>query len=90
MESKIQNAIKRKLQKDGWLVLKIIQLSENGYPDLLCLKDGLQVWIEVKQKGKIPRPLQFFRMEQLNCMGIKAFWTYDPDDKRIQNMLSNT
>jgi len=90
MESKIQNAIKRKLQKDGWLVLKIIQLSENGYPDLMCLKDGQQVWIEVKQAGKVPRPLQFFRMKQLNQMGIKAFWTADPEDRRIQNMLSNT
>lgn len=75
MESKIQAKIKRQLELNGWKVLKIIQLSENGYPDLLCLKNGNAMFIECKDVGKKPNKLQLHRIEQLKELGFKAFWT---------------
>ena len=86
LESKVQKAISKKLQDHGWLVLKIIQLSANGYPDLMCLKNGEAVFIEVKQAGLKPRELQEFRIEQLNKHGFKSFYVDNKDDVRITKM----
>lgn len=73
-EQKVQTQIKKYLEKLGYKVIKLIQLSENGYPDLMALKNGKSIFIEVKAKGKKPRELQLHRIEQLNNIGFKAFW----------------
>lgn len=73
LESKVQAKIKKKLEQQGWKVLKVIQLSENGYPDLLCLKEPAQVlWVEVKRPGEEARALQLHRHEQLRKMGFEV------------------
>lgn len=74
MESKIQTKIKNYLIADGWRVIKTIQLSENGHPDLFCFKNGVTMVIEVKDKGNKPRPLQYFRLNEWVEDGFKAFW----------------
>ena len=74
LESKVQNQIKKYLELNGWKVLKIIQLSENGYPDIMALKNGTAIFIEVKRPGAKPRPLQVHRIDQLNKMGFMAFY----------------
>lgn len=75
LESAIQKKIVAKLTADGWLVTKLIQTSTNGIPDLLCLKDGRAVFIEVKQPGKKPTDLQRYRIGQLQKQGFTAFYT---------------
>jgi len=58
----------------GWLVLKIIQLSENGYPDLYCYKNGRTIWFECKRSGKKNAdPLQDIRIRQLREAGMEAY-----------------
>ena len=49
-ESEIQAAIKEYLQWTGWFVFKNHQSlgSHRGVADLVAMKDGLTVWIEVK------------------------------------------
>jgi Holliday junction resolvase len=74
MESKLQSKIKNYLKLQGWRVIKTIQLSENGHPDLLCFKKGVTIVIEVKDKGKKPRPLQEFRINEWLQDGFKAFY----------------
>lgn len=74
-EQQVQTKIKRLLEGAGWKVLKIIQLSENGYPDIMALKDGRAVFIEVKSEGKKPRALQEYRIKELDSYGFKAFYT---------------
>jgi Holliday junction resolvase len=71
-ESIIQTNIKKYLEKEGWMVIKLIQTSVNGIPDLLCLKDGRAVFIEVKQPGKKPTDLQQYRIEKLHRAGFAA------------------
>jgi len=61
------------------LVLKIIKLNKNGFPDLLALKENETMFIEVKRPtGKLSE-LQKIRIEQLRAKGITTkIWTeYD-------------
>jgi len=61
----------------GHLVLNIIRLSVNGYPDLLCLKDGKAIFIECKTGGDTLNPLQKYRIDELNGQGFDAFCLKD-------------
>jgi hypothetical protein len=66
-EASIVAAIVRVAESHGWMPIKIhggpYQLS--GLPDLLCLKQGRAVWLEVKQPGKKPTEIQKRRMAEL-------------------------
>lgn len=46
-EAQIQEKIIDRYEKDGYMVVKLIQTSKNGIPDLLLLKDGIASFIEV-------------------------------------------
>lgn len=66
MESKEQTKIKKYLEKDGWIVVKTIQLSESGYPDLFAFRQGQTLFIEVKrEKGGRLSEIQKYRIEKL-------------------------
>lgn len=72
-ESEIQSKIKRKLEAHGWFVTKLIQTTTNGIPDLLALRDGVAIFIEVKRPGQKPSPLQAYRHKQLTDNGFTVF-----------------
>jgi Holliday junction resolvase len=80
LESAIQKKISEKLKAAGWFVTKLIQTSTPGIPDLLALKDSRAVFIEVKQPGKKPTPLQVHRMEQIQKQGVEALTATSTDD----------
>ena len=80
-ESQIQTAIRNKLIKQGWLIIKLIQTSFNGVPDLLCLKDGKAVFIEVKKVNGKASPLQMHRHDQLRKAGFEVYLI--DDEKKI-------
>jgi Holliday junction resolvase len=73
MESKIQTNIKARFERAGWIVVKLIQTNCNGIPDLMCLKNGQTVFVEVKQPGREPTDLQRFRHTQLIQNGFQVF-----------------
>ena len=75
LESHIQTAIINNLEKSGWLVVKIIQSTKNGWPDLQAIKDGQTVYIEVKREGCEPSPLQIYRITQLRHAGATVYVT---------------
>ena len=58
------------LTKQGWLVLRPVAVSKSGYPDLWALKSGRCVFIEVKQPGQKPTPLQELRHKELREAGF--------------------
>lgn len=72
MESIIQNRIKTFLEKQGWYVVKCITMSKNGFPDLLCFRNGLSLLVEVKRKGEKARALQEYRIKELKLFGVNA------------------
>lgn len=71
-EQAIQTAIKKRLHDRGWLVRKIIQCGDAGWPDLEAFKDGKSVHIEVKRPGQKPTDLQAYRHKQLAHFGIEV------------------
>lgn len=76
LESKIQTKIKKRLEKDGWEVIKLIKTSWIGIPDLMALKDGKIKFIEVKQTIGILSEIQKLRIKQLKEKGFEVLvWT---------------
>ncbi|MEG1659460.1 MAG: VRR-NUC domain-containing protein [Bacteroides sp.] len=72
LESKIQARIIKRLESEGYYVVKLILTNKNGIPDLLLLKDGVTSFVEVKRPGEKPRPLQEYRMRELTELGFKC------------------
>jgi Holliday junction resolvase len=70
-ESAIVDAITRLAKKLGWWVMKIhggpYQLA--GVPDLLCIRRGTALFLEVKQPGKKPTAIQVRRMAEIESTG---------------------
>lgn len=74
MASNFQKNIKEHFKKQGYTVLKVIKLSENGYPDLYAFKkDCIDIWIECKEEKDTLKPLQKLRIDELNKSGKIAF-----------------
>lgn len=76
-EAKIQAKVQRNLERAGWYVVKIIQTTRNGWPDLQAIKNGETVYIEVKDVGKDADPLQRLRHRELIKAGARVFITDD-------------
>ena len=83
LESKRQAKIIAKLTQEGWLCVKLIKTSVNGIPDILCLKNGETMFIEVKQPDGKLSELQRIRIQQLKEKGItvKVWTAYETDFK---------
>jgi Holliday junction resolvase len=71
-ESEIQTGIKKQLESAGWLVVKCIQMSMNGWPDLQAHKAGKTVFVECKRPGQKPTDLQLYRHTQLRKQGFEV------------------
>ena len=72
IESSIQTKISEKLKKHGWFVTKLIQTSTNGIPDLMAIKNGEVIFLEIKKPGEEPSPLQEYMIASLNKAGVLA------------------
>ena len=77
LESKIQAKLIKQLEKEGYYVIKLGVTNKNGIADILAIPKNADVlFVEVKQKGTEPAPLQRFRAKELKEHGIKTRW-YD-------------
>jgi Holliday junction resolvase len=72
-----QSKVIKEYRECGYIVLNLIRLSANGYPDLLCLKDGKALFIECKTGGDTLKPLQKYRIDELIKEGFEAFCLKD-------------
>ena len=78
MSSKFQSKIIKQYEANGWTVLNIIKLSDNGFPDLLCMKlNEIDTWIECKEGSDTLKPLQKFRIEQMRKLGKHAICLHE-------------
>jgi len=89
MASKFQNKTIKLLSSKGWKVLKVIRLSENGYCDLLALKDGQAIWVECKEANDTLKPLQKLRIKELQKLGFKAFVEQDGKPSELTHYLES-
>lgn len=72
LEKDIQRDIAQAMTKSGWLVIKLIQTNWNGIPDLMCIRKGVTIFLEVKRPGREVEPLQDYRINTLNSIGVHA------------------
>ena len=72
MASNFQNQRIKQLKADGWLTLKTIRLSENGFPDIFAFKNGVAIMEEIKEGGDTLSALQKHRIDQLIAQGFDA------------------
>ncbi len=76
LESKRQAKIIAKLTQEGWLCVKLIKTSVNGIPDIMALKGGKTMFIEVKQPDVKLSEVQNVRIGQLLALGFDVkVWT---------------
>ena len=61
------------MEAKGYFVINLIRTSKNGIPDWICLRDGEAIFIECKEMTDILKPLQGYRIKQLNDLGFKAY-----------------
>ena len=66
MASNFQSKVIKTLKKNGYTVFNIIKVSDAGYPDILAIKDNVNLWIECKELRDTLKPLQAFRIDNLN------------------------
>lgn len=81
LESLIEQHLVREVNRRNGLCLKFNSQSMTGIPDrIILMKNGTVGFVEVKQKGKKPKPLQELRMKQLRQLGFKVY-TLDEKEK---------
>jgi hypothetical protein len=71
-ESQLQTQIKNRLTKHGWLVVKIITSTMNGIPDLMCIRKGVVIFLEVKTEDGVVAPLQEYVMRVLSSNQVHS------------------
>jgi hypothetical protein len=73
-ESKIEKALKNKVEEMGGMALKFVSPGMAGVPDrIVLIPKGRVVFIELKSPGKKLRPLQLKRKSQLELLGFKVY-----------------
>ena len=78
-EKNLENALVRAARRRGALALKFVSPGCDGVPDrLLLFPGGRAAFCEVKAPGRKPRPLQKYRMAQLQRLGFPVFVLDDP------------
>lgn len=73
LESKLQSKMIKLAEASGWYVIKLIKTNKNGIPDLFMIRDGRVVFFEVKREGGKPRPLQEYRIKELQNVGVEVY-----------------
>ena len=69
-ESQIQNKKIKQLEEEGYFVVKLLLTNKNGIPDLLALKDGKALFLEVKRPNTKLTKLQEYRIQELKKQGF--------------------
>ena len=75
LEKDEEKKIARWCKSKGVLFVKFTPMGSRGWPDRIAIfPGGATVWTELKRRKKIPRELQFHRMDEINDMGGLAVW----------------
>ena len=79
-ERDIEGRLAKAVKESGGMCPKFVAPGFDGMPDrIVLLPDGHIAFVEVKAKGKYPRPLQQKRHRQLRTLGYKVYVLADPE-----------
>ena len=80
-EKKIEQKLVQAVRDIGGLALKFVSPGCDGVPDrLILIAYGKVAFVEVKAKGKKPRPIQIRRINQIKNLGFLVFILDDEKD----------
>ena len=80
-ERDIEGRLAKMVKELGGMCPKFVAPGFDGMPDrIVLMRDGHIGFVEVKTKGKVPRPLQSKRHQQLRALGCKVYVLDDPED----------
>jgi len=80
-EKDVESRLVSEVKKYGGICPKWVSPGFDGVPDRIVLMPGGRIgFVEVKAKGKHPRPLQTARLELLKCLGFPVFVLDDVAD----------
>jgi len=86
MEKEIERKLVKAVKAKGGICPKLVSPGFDGMPDrLVLLPKGKAGFVEVKDKGKKPRPLQESRHRLLRGLGFQVFTLND--EKLIPHIL---
>ena len=73
-ESSIERRLVIEVKKRGGLAAKFVSPGLDGVPDRIALlPGGKMAFVELKAPGKMLRPLQALRKEQLEGLGFRVY-----------------
>ncbi|MEK3992316.1 VRR-NUC domain-containing protein [Robertmurraya sp. FSL R5-0851] len=89
-EVSIEKRLKKKVNENGGLALKLVSPGFAGVPDRLVLFPGSKIaFVELKAPAKKLRALQQKRKKQLVGLGFKVFKidSYEAVDRMLEEMV---
>lgn len=73
-EKTIEQKLVTEVKKRGGLAMKFVSPNFSGVPDrIVLLHGGCMAFVELKATGKMLRPLQQRRKEQLEGLGFRVY-----------------
>ena len=80
-EKRLEQKLVKAVRDIGGLALKFVSPGCDGVPDrLILIAYGKVAFVEVKAKGKKPRPIQIRRINQIKNLGFLVFILDDEKD----------
>ncbi|WAW14095.1 VRR-NUC domain-containing protein [Peptostreptococcus equinus] len=74
LEKEVEKALVKRVKGLGGICLKLVSPSMDGLPDrMVFLPESHFAFVELKAKGKKPRPLQLKRMADFKRLGFRSF-----------------
>ncbi|MEW6937109.1 VRR-NUC domain-containing protein [Trueperella pyogenes] len=71
-EHAIEQHLKQAVEAIGGLCWKFTSPGTAGVPDRICIHRGRVIFVELKAPGRLPRPIQRRRIQQLTDHGVDA------------------
>lgn len=79
-EAKLESRLRLWAKANGIVTYKFTSPGHSSVPDRIFLRDGRIVFMELKDKGKKPTPLQLRELRILQDNGMHAIWADNFDD----------
>lgn len=75
LESRLEEKLSRAVKRAGGKTYKFVSPGNAGVPDrIVVLPQGRIAFVELKQRGEKPRPLQMRQIAELNRLGCMALY----------------
>ena len=74
LEKDLESRFRERVRQAGCKALKFVSPGNAGVPDRIVLAPGGKAcFVELKKKGRKPRPLQMHAMQELRELGFEVY-----------------